>query len=195
MTATSDDLGDTDPETPADLVEQLRAGGHVVVFRYTGATRPADAQEPPAELAGQGVIDDGQRISEQSVAAMREYGARFDSAEIPVDRVRSSQYFFVWQHAVEAFGEPVGMDRRLTGSLDFSDPAELEASLQGLRDLTVTPPAEGTNEVLFTHQGKFDKAYGYYPDAGTTLVFRPDGSGAPRLVAVLSMEEFLDLTA
>ena len=66
-------------------------------------------------------------------------------------------------------------------------------SLQNLRNRTVTPPDNGQNTVLFTHQGKFDKAYGYYIPAGTTIIFKPDGSSQPKLVTVLSFEEFMKL--
>ncbi|MCY1703527.1 hypothetical protein [Deinococcus sp. SL84] len=65
--------------------------------------------------------------------------------------------------------------------------------MQGLRNRTVTPPPAGKNTILFTHQGKFDKAYGYYPDAGQTLIFKPDGTGTPRLIANLSYDEFMAL--
>ena len=38
-----------------------------------------------------------------------------------------------------------------------------------------------------------DKAYGYYPDAGQTLIFKPDSTGTPRLIANLSYEQFMAL--
>ena len=123
----------------------------------------------PSSLQGK-VKDDGQRISAESVERMRAYGSAYRTKRIPVSRVVSSEYYFVWQHAEAAFGAPIDIHRDLTGSLDFSDERELEASLLGLRNRTVTPPDPGSNTVLFTHQGKFDKAYGYCPDAGTTII-------------------------
>ena len=147
----------------------------------------------PSSLQGK-VKDDGQRISAESVERMRAYGSAYRTKRIPVSRVVSSEYCFVWQHAEAAFGAPIDIHRDLTGSLDFSDERELEASLLGLRNRPVTPPDPGSNTVLFTHKGKFDKAYGYYPDAGTTIIFRPDGSGTPRVVAVLDLDSFLNLS-
>lgn len=190
VTATSQSLGDVNPATPADLVQQLQQGGHVIVFRYTGATYP---QNPAPAIDG--AIDDGQRISDQSTAMMAALGEQYSKLKIPVDRVWSSEYYFVYQHALAAFGEPVTMNRDLTGSLApfFQDQQLLESSLQGLRNRTVTPPPAGKNTILFTHQGKFDKAYGYYPDAGQTLIFKPDGTGTPRLIANLSYDEFMAL--
>lgn len=190
MQATTKDVAFTGVQTPANLAADLARGGHVIVFRYTGAG--GDASPVPAALQGK-VKDDGQRISPDSVTRMRAYGQAYREHGIPVNRVLNSEYYFVWQHADAAFGQPIDIHRDLTGSLDFDNPTELETSLQGLRNRTVTPPDAGTNTVLFTHQGKFDKAYGFYPDAGTTIVFRPDGSGTPRVVAVLSYDDFMKL--
>lgn len=175
---------------PSDLAEQLKDGGYVIVFRYTGSGGPSS--EVPADLNGK-VKDDGQRISEESIRQMKAYGGHYRSLGIPVSDVLSSEYYFVWQHADAAFGQPITITRDLTGSLDFDDQKELDRSLQQLRERTMTAPAKGQNTILFTHQGKFDKAYGYYPPAGTTIIFKPDGSDKARVVAVLSMEEFMAL--
>ncbi|MCS6711137.1 hypothetical protein JSY14_03570 [Brachybacterium sp. EF45031] len=85
------------------------------------------------------------------------------------------------------------MNRDLTGSLNFDDPAELASSLQTLRNRTVTAPQDGTNTVLFTHQGKFDKAWGWFPPAGQTIIFAPDGSGEPLVLANLPIAEWTAL--
>lgn len=191
VTATSNSLGTVNPRTPADLVKQLQKGGHVIVFRYTGATYPQN----PSDRAVARAIDDDQRISDDSKKKMATLGQQYRKLKIPVDRVWSSEYYFVYQHALAAFGAPVTMNRDLTGSLapSFRNQKLLETSLQGLRNRTVTPPPTGKNTILFTHQGKFDKAYGYYPDAGQTLILKPDGSGTPRLIANLSYEQFMAL--
>ncbi|MCQ9344128.1 hypothetical protein [Corynebacterium kozikiae] len=189
--ATATTLANPTPDTPADLAERLQQGGLVIVHRYTGATRPGNPDPAP-----EGFIDDGQRISEQSVERMRALGQQYEALGIPVNEALSSEYYFVYQHASEAMGvigQEVTVNRDLTGSLNFQDPNELEESLQGLRNRTVTAPPAGTNTVLFTHQGKFDKAWGYYPDAGWTLVFSPDGTGEPQVIASLPLDEFLAL--
>lgn len=45
VTPTSDSLGDTSPETPSDLAQQLAEGGLVIVHRYTGAMRPSNPRQ------------------------------------------------------------------------------------------------------------------------------------------------------
>jgi len=46
----------------------------------------------------------------------------------------------------------------------------------------VTLPAAGTNAVLWTHQGRFNLAFGIWLPPGETVVFRPDSGDEPRLV-------------
>lgn len=177
-------------QVPPNLLEDLKKGGYVIVFRYTGAG--GEFSEVPNYLTNQ-VKDDGQRMSQESQEKMAKYRLQFEALSIPVRRVLVSEYYFVWQHAQAAFGDPLIINRDLTGSLDFQDPNELAESLQNLRNRVVTSPEEGTNTVLFTHQGKFDKALGYYIPAGTSLLFKPDGTGHPNLVAILSLDQFLQL--
>ncbi len=190
LTAENVSLNFRNAPAPANLVEELRKGGYVIVFRYTGSG--GDSAAVAKEVQGQ-VIDDGQRISENSIRRMKNYGQKYQDLAIPVNRVLSSEYYFVWQHAQAAFGHPIQISRDLTGSLYFRDKTELATSLQNLRNRTVTPPDQGQNTILFTHQGKFDKAYGYYIPAGTTIIFKPDGTSTPKLVAVLSYDEFMKL--
>lgn len=185
------DLDFEEVEQPEHLAHDLAQGGYVIVFRYTGAG--GGPSQVAAEVAGQ-VRDDGQRISASSIEQMAAYGQKYRELGIDLDHLVSSEYYFVWQHAQAAgFSVPIEISRDLTGSLDFSDGEELAQSLQALRNRTVTVPEPGKSTLLFTHQGKFDKAYGYYIPAGTTIIFKPDGSSQPRLVAVLSLDEFLAL--
>ncbi|MBJ8350042.1 hypothetical protein [Streptococcus zalophi] len=188
ITATTNELGDPEPTTPTDLKERLANGGLVIIHRYTGSGGSGDESIP-------GSIDDGQRISSSSIDNMTQLGNVYKSLNVPISSVWSSQYYFVYQHAVAAMGEPVMMNRDLTGSLNFSDNDELERSLQGLRNWTVSPPPAGENIVLFTHQGKFEKAYGYYLNAGQTIIFEPDESGVPHVIANLTLEEWLALAS
>ncbi len=177
-------------KNPENLANELSKGGYVLVFRYTGSG--GESSQIPQELKGK-VIDDGQRISESSLKNMKLYGDKVKSLGIQIDKVATSEYFFVWQHANAAFGDNLEITRDLTGSLFFNNPQELQTSLQNLQNRTVKVPSDGKSTLLFTHQGKFDKAFGYYPPAGTTIVFKPNGTSQPNLVAVLSFDEFMGL--
>ncbi|HFI0595952.1 TPA: hypothetical protein ACGO30_001687 [Streptococcus suis] len=190
LVAESEPINFENPQYPANLSEALAEGGYVVVFRYTGAG--GGTSKIPPKLDGK-VIDDGQRISTTSIERMLEYGNKVKQLDIQIDHILSSEYYFVWQHAEAAFDLPIEISRDLTGSLNFNNEKELENSLQNLRNRVVKVPESGKSTFLFTHQGKFDKAFGFYPPAGTTIIFKPDGSSRPQLIAVLSFEEFLQL--
>jgi hypothetical protein len=75
----------------------------------------------------------------------------------------------------------------------FTDQQLLARSLQDLRNRTIVRPHNGENTVLFTHQGKFEKAFGYWLPTGQTVIFQPDGTDTPRLIANLSFDEWANL--
>ncbi|MES2361496.1 MAG: hypothetical protein V4646_06810 [Pseudomonadota bacterium] len=170
------------------LVNGLQSGGFVVVHRYTGTTRSRLPRAQP------GTIDDGQRLSSAGRADALAIGETYRRLKIQVFRVLSSAYFFVYEAAAAAFGDRIDVHRDLTGSLHFTDPGELDRSIAGLRLRVATPPAGGSNVVLWTHQGKFEKAFGYWLPSGETVVFRPSDDGKPHEVARLSFKEFVELT-
>lgn len=180
----------TKNQIPNNFISDLQKGGYVIVFRYTGS---GGGYTPVLKDLQNKVIDDGQRISENSVAKMKDYGKKYRELNIPIQTVVSSEYFFVWQHAYEAFNDPITISRDLTGSLNFKNNTELNESIQQLKNRIVQLLPNGQNQILFTHQGKFDKAFGYYIPAGTTLFFKPDGSNQPNLITVLSYEQFMSL--
>lgn len=181
-------INDTTSIDRAQLVKQLRAGGFVLVHRYTGTSM----SNTPSALSSS--IDDGQRMSSEGERNIKALGEVYKHFSIPVGQVLSSEYFFVHQHAVAAMGEPVTDHRDLTGSLYFRDSDELDRSLRGLRQRTTTVPPAGKNTVLFTHQGKFDKAFGIWLPPGQTVVFHPKGDSVPNIVANISLEDWINIT-
>ena len=170
-----------------NLGRALRAGGFVIVHRYT---ERMPASTPPAAAD---TIDAGQRISPQGRADAQAVGEVYRRLKIPVSQVLSSEFFVVYQTAQAAFGNRVALRRDLTGSRYFNDSAELAQSLSRLRSRVATPPPAGTNIVLWTHEGKFKKAFGHSLPAGATVVFAPRNDGVPHEVARLSLKEFLAL--
>jgi len=169
------------------LVRALQAGGLVIVHRYTGRI---PGSSPPAAAD---TIDAGQRISPQGRADAQAMGEVYRRLKIPVSQVLSSEFFVVYQTATAAFGNRVVLGRDLTGSRYFNDPAELAQSLSRLRSRVATPPPAGTNTVLWTHEGKFKKAFGHSLSPGATAVFAPRKDGVPHEMARLSLKEFLAL--
>jgi hypothetical protein len=170
-----------------DLARALQSGGFVIVHRYTGTT---SASWPPATA---GTIDTTQRLSPQGRTDAQALGAVYRRLKIPVAQVLSSESFAVYQTATAAFGDGVKLHRDLTGLKAFNDPVELERSVAGFRSRVATRPPPGTNVVLWTHEGKFMKAFGPILAAGDTVVFGPGSDRAPRQVVRLSLKQFLAL--
>jgi hypothetical protein len=168
------------------LARALQAGGYVIVHRYV-ARMPGSSPPAMAET-----IDSGQRLTPQGRVSAQAMGAVYRRLKIPVSQVISSEYFLVYQTAAAAFGDRVTLHRDLSGTRSFNDPAELERSLSGLRSRVATPPPAGTNVVLWTHEGKFKRAFGRPLPAGATAVF---DSRNGREVARLSLREFLALAS
>jgi hypothetical protein len=167
-----------------NLARALQAGGYVIVHRYI-ARMPGSS--PPAMAES---IDSGQRVTPQGRVSAQAMGAVYRRLGVPVSQVLSSEHFVVYQTAAAAFGDRVRLHRDLSGTRSFNDPAELERSLAGLRSRVATPPPAGSNVVLWTHEGKFKKAFGRPLPAGATAVFDPRNG---REVARLSLREFLAL--
>jgi hypothetical protein len=172
------------PRPVGALARALQSGGFVIVHRYTEAA-------PPAAAAA--TIDSAQPFLAQGSADAQAIGQVYRRLKIPVAQVLSSEHVLVYQTAVAAFGNGVKSHRDLTGSRSFTDPAELERSLAGLRSRVATRPPPGTNVVLWTHEGKFRKAFGRPLAAGETVVFGPGSDGLPHEVARLSLNQFLAL--
>jgi hypothetical protein len=170
-----------------ELARALQSGGFVIVHRYTETT--TDSWPPVVE----GTIDTTQRISPQGRTDAQALGEVYRRLKIPVAQVLSSQSFVVYQTATAAFGDGVKLHRDLTGLRAFNDPVELKRSLSGFRSRVATRPPAGTNVVLWTHEGKFMKAFGHLLAAGDTVVFGPAGDRVPREVARLSLRQFLAL--
>ena len=173
------------PRPVGDLARALQSGGFVIVHRYTDAT---PGGEPLAAA-----IDSAQRFSPHGYADAQAMGQVYRRLKIPVAQVLSSEHVLVYQNAIAAFGNGVKSHRDLTGSRAFTDPAELERSLAGLRERVATRPPPGTNVVLWTHEGKFRKAFGRPLAAGETVVFGPGNDRVPHEVARLSLKQFLAL--
>jgi hypothetical protein len=170
-----------------DLARALQSGGFVIVHRYTEGT---PGSTPPAAAA---TIDSPLRVSPRGQADARAMGQVYRRLKIPVAQVLSSEHYVVYQTATAAFGDGVKLNRDLTGSRSFTDPAELERSLAGLRSRVATRPPSGTNVVLWTHEGKFKKAFGRSLAPGETVVFGPGNGRVPHEVARLSLQQFLAL--
>jgi broad specificity phosphatase PhoE len=169
---------EAEPAPPPPIVEALRQGGYVVYLRHA-ATDFSQADTQPNDLtncAAQRNLTDLGRGQAQAI------GEAMAALGVPIGEVLSSEYCRTLETALLAFG-------RATPSLDLTGIASLPSSelnrrLEALRVLLATPPAEGTNTVLVSHQFNLRDAMGVLLGTeGEAAIYQPDGLGGTSLVA------------
>jgi broad specificity phosphatase PhoE len=176
---------DTDP---AELIEALKGGGHVVFFRH-GTTEVDYADQVDAVM---GDCSTQRVLSEDGWQEVKEIGAAFERLGIPVGEVISSEYCRAWKTADLAFGR-----YEKTADLNF-EPAEdyTEEQVAAMRD-RMTPhlsavPEEG-NTVLVGHDDPFEAATGIYPEPmGVVFVLRPGGDGSFEVLGSIAPDAWAD---
>ena len=164
----------------AELVEALRAGGHVLYFRHGKtdlSTRDADRTSLD-NCATQRVLSDEGRQQ------MTQIGQHFKRLRIPVGHVLASPYCRTLETARLAFGK-VTSDLELSHTVT-ADAATTQRRAVALTKLLATVPAPGSNTVLSGHTGNLQEATGIWPSPeGVAIVFKPDGRGSSRYVATI----------
>lgn len=177
----------------ADLVQALKAGGHVIVVRH-GATNSKQADTDPLHPAN---IAKQRQLSDKGVAAAKALGAAFKTIGMPVGNVLTSQFNRAYQTAVLAgLPKPQKTMDLSEGGLVVS-PDENTRRAAALRKLAATAPASGTNTVIVTHKPNVIDAFGkdwFEVKEGEASIFKPDGAGQ-RLIARLQMDEWSKLAA
>jgi phosphohistidine phosphatase SixA len=171
------------------LVTALRQGGYVLVMRHPSSpqTPPDKAAADPANAQLERQLDDTGR------ATARSMGEALRSLHIPVGEVLASPTYRT-QEAV-----------RLAGWSGAKSAPELAEGAQGmmantdaersawLRKKVAEAPRAGTNTILVTHTPNLTGAFGQNAAgvaAGEALVFHPNGTSAPPLVARIKIEEW-----
>ncbi|MGY3450257.1 histidine phosphatase family protein [Bradyrhizobium sp. USDA 4353] len=178
----------------AGLVEQLRAGGHVIVFRH-GATVAAAAK---VDSMSRPNVPAQRQLNDEGRAQARAIGEALRKLKIPVAQVLTSTV----QRAVDTgrlfgLGE-VATTSDLAESGPESSAEDNERRAQALRRLVATAPPAGGNVVLVSHKPNLVDAFGAgWSDVreGEASVFQPDGKGGTRLVARVSATAWTELAA
>ena len=159
----------------AQLIDALRGGGLVIVFRH-GATYQDQADTDPLNPSN---VAQQRQLNEAGRAKAKEIGEAFRKLRIPVGQVHTS----VFNRAVEN-GSLMNLGE-VTSSLDITEgglvvtPIENNRRAQALRRLAATAPPAGTNTVVVTHKPNILDAFGkdwFDVKEGEATVFKPDGT-------------------
>jgi phosphohistidine phosphatase SixA len=157
--------------TGPEVVEKLKAGGHVILLRHM-ATVPS-----PDKWGGVDFADCAtQRVlSEEGKQQARELGRAFRKLGIQVGEVFVSPYCRCLETGTLAFGA----EGTISDALSVWDNLSMEEKTQrgtAIRKMLDTPPKPRTNTVLITHTGNLLWSFGLdsRPE-GLAHVFKPTG--------------------
>jgi broad specificity phosphatase PhoE len=156
--------GDDEPAAPP-LVDELRRGGMVLVFRHALTDTRVDQQEFLRSCAVQ------RNLSTEGREQARAIGAAMRRLEIPVGDVRASPMCRTRDTALLAFGR-ASIDRRLLTLGLVGTGADDERRTQVLRELVSRPPPDDRNTVLVTHTSNIGDALGENVLEGEMLAYR-----------------------
>ena len=177
------------PLAQTELINALRGGGYVIVFRH-GATPPDQADTDPLHLEN---IDKQRQLNEAGRAQARSIGEAMRKLKIPVGAVYTSMF----NRAVET-GKLLGLGE-VKPTIDFAEGGLVVTAIennrraQALRKLIATPPASGTNIVVVTHKPNILDAFGkdwFEVKEGEASIFKPDGAGGYQLIARLQADDW-----
>ena len=159
-----------------ELINALRDGGYVIVFRH-GATYQDQADTDPLNpdnVAKQRQLNDDGRALAKSI------GESLRKMKIPVGQVHAS----LFRRAIDTGALMGSGDVRV--SADYTEgglvvtPIENNRRAAALRKMAGTMPPAGTNVIVVTHKPNILDAFGkdwFDVREGEASVFKPDGNG------------------
>jgi phosphohistidine phosphatase SixA len=171
----------------ARLVATLQQGGCVLVMRHASA--PVSRPEPRAADADNTSYE--RQLDPPGKAHARAMGEAIRQLRIPVDEIFSSATFRA-RETVRFAG--LAQPRSAPELDEFTTGADARSGW--LRAKAVQPPQRGTNILVVTDMphilGSLDDIVSAVAP-GDVLVFRPDGTGAVKLVARIRIEQWSQL--
>jgi broad specificity phosphatase PhoE len=154
------------------VLQLLRAGGYVIVFRH-GATHNDQADTDPLNLDN---VAKQRQLNDKGRADAKMVGDVFKAAAIPIGKSHSSRF----QRAVETARLIGGKEPQTT--LDLTEgglvvsPNENNRRTHALRALVAVPPDAGTNTLIVTHKPNIVDAFGkdwFEIKEGEASIFKP----------------------
>lgn len=160
------------------LIQQLRSGGLVMLFRHD---RTEVIEMWDFEPYGAGDCDRERNLSEAGRASARAVGRAMRQLEISVTRVISSTYCRAVETATLAFGGVHAKTPELIGA--DGKKRELDDVQRDLRALIAREKQFKGTLVLVGHHGTIDAVTTRMLDEGDALILRPTVGAMPEVVA------------
>ncbi|MFL5527412.1 MAG: histidine phosphatase family protein [Gemmatimonadaceae bacterium] len=177
-----------------ELINDLRHGGYVIVFRHAPTNRDQSDSDP----LNYSDTTHQRLLSATGIELATKVGYALRELRIPVGSVYTSRF----SRAVET-GKLIG-GNVVTPTLDVTEgglvatPIENDRRAAALKALVATPPSRGTNTIIVTHKPNLIDAFGAdwvsSKDAEAS-VFKPGDNGQFTLVARLQAQQWLSAAA
>jgi phosphohistidine phosphatase SixA len=181
------------PPSDAELVQILRGGGNVIVFRH-GATFADQADTDPLNPED---ITKQRQLNGKGEDAAKALGAAFKGIGAPVSKAITSQFNRAYQTAKLAGFDPVEKSNDVTEGGLVVSPNENNRRAAAFRKLASTPPPAGTNVVIVSHKPNILDAFGkdwFEIKEGEATIFKSDGA-AYKVIARVQMDEWARIAA
>ena len=176
-----------------NLVQELRAGGFVIVVRH-GATFPDQADTDPFNFDN---IAAQRNLNDKGKTLAKAFGDALFRAGVPVGKVFTSKYNRAYETAVIAGFKDIEKTTDLTEGGLVVSPNENSRRSEAFRKLLGTAPAPGTNTILITHKPNIIDALGkewFDVKEGEASLFRPE-NGTYKVITRVQMEEWPHIAA
>jgi broad specificity phosphatase PhoE len=171
----------------AELVTALRRGGYILYFRHTAT----DFSQNDSQMTGYEDCARQRNLTEAGRADARAIGGELRRLGIPIGRVLASPYCRTMETGQLVFGRTEASTAARGGPADDSGDRYAE-----LRALFATPLPPGANLAIASHGNPYRAVVGTaYLAEGEAAVIEPLGSGAFRVVARVTRDEWARLPA
>ena len=172
-----------------ELLSELQNGGYVIYFRHA-QTEKKNADQVTVDVNN---CSTQRVLSEVGLQQALTIGEGFETSEIPIGTVTTSEYCRAWSTAALAFGY-YEKDSALNflPVEDYTD-EQVEQIKANITPLLTAVPEDGTNSIIVGHDN-FESATGIYPDPqGIAYIVKPDDNGGFEVVANMLPEEWGEL--
>ena len=173
---------------PKQLVQALRSGGYVILFRH-GATFSDQADTDPFNFND---VTKQRNLNQKGKDLAKAFGEAIRQVGIPVGEVFTSNFNRAFETAVLAGFKDVEKTADLTEGGLIVSPDENYRRAVALRAMLTRAPEQGKNTFLITHKPNIVDALGkdwFDVREGEASIFKPEG-GKYQLVTRVEMEDW-----
>jgi hypothetical protein len=162
----------------AQLINDLRQGGHVIYFRHGTKGKATNTESKLPQNLQQCLIPQ-EPLTAAGITMMQTIGTSFATLNIPVGKVYSSPVCRCVESAWYGFKQ-ADVYPGLNGIIPegVKDQTKLnEKWAATMRRMFSTVPAPGTNTIITAHTSNLQSMMGLALDEGEAAIFKPDGKG------------------